>query len=64
MRRGYDSEFLTSDNGEIVGINFGADHCAEHEWGIKGIKQSFKLNDEETIFGINKRSVTVLCTIS
>ena len=57
MRRCYDSEFLTDDNGEIVGINLGADHCAEHEWGIKGIKESFKLNDNEKVFGIEKRII-------
>ena len=57
MRRGYDSEFLTNDNGEIIGINLGADHCAEHEWGIKGIKESFKLNDNEEVFGIAKRII-------
>lgn len=60
MRRGYDSEFLTDDNGEIVGINLGADHCAEHEWGIKGIKRSFNLNDSEEIFGIQKRMINAI----
>lgn len=60
MRRGYDSEFLTDNNGEIVGINLGADHCAEHEWGIKGIKRSFNLNDKEDVFGIEKRMINVM----
>ena len=60
MRRGYDSEFLTDDNGEIMGINLGADHCAEHEWGIKGIKRSFNLNDSEEVFGIAKRIINIV----
>lgn len=41
MRRGYKSELIKDDNGQLLGINLGADYCAEHEWGIDGIKTSF-----------------------
>lgn len=60
MRRSFNSDFLTNDNGEIIGINLGADYCAEHEWGIRGIKRSFKLNDDEKVFGIKKRIINVI----
>ena len=34
MRRGYNGEILF-DGDKFVGVNLGADYCAEHEWGIE-----------------------------
>jgi hypothetical protein len=40
MRRGRDNGWLTNDeSGDFMGVNLGSDQVAEHEWGIKGIKQ-------------------------
>lgn len=44
MRRGYDSELIKDDNGNLLGFNLGADYCAEHEWGIDGVKKHFGIN--------------------
>jgi hypothetical protein len=44
MRRGYDSELIKDEQGNLLGINLGADYCAEHEWGIDGIKNHFGIN--------------------
>jgi len=42
-------------NDVLLGINLGADYTAEHEWGIDGLKQSFKIKDEG--LGIEKRRI-------
>ncbi len=40
MRRGRDNGWLLNEaSGDLLGINLGADFCAEHEWGIKRLKQ-------------------------
>jgi hypothetical protein len=47
MRIGRDNSILTvtgkssKRKGCIRGINLGADYCAEHEWGIQGIRRKF-----------------------
>jgi hypothetical protein len=56
MRRAYKSEIWES-NGEFVGINLGSDFVAEHEWGIKAIKESFNMSENEAILGIAKRMI-------
>jgi hypothetical protein len=83
MRRGNDNSilFLDSLNKDIykrkndepnrfIGVNLGADYCAEHEWGIKRInyffqrdKANFKISkpvgkdDEHLIFVRSKKNV-------
>jgi hypothetical protein len=44
MRRGYKSELIKDEQGNLLGINLGSDYCAEHEWGIDGIKNHFGIN--------------------
>ena len=44
MRRGYNSEIIKDENGKLLGVNLGADYCAEHEWGIDNIKNAFGVN--------------------
>jgi hypothetical protein len=57
MRKGYNNEFL--DFGlELLGLNFGADYCAEHEWGIKEIRRKFGITDSG--IGLSKRKITIL----
>jgi hypothetical protein len=59
MREGYDNDMLTlPERTEVIGVNLGSDHCAEHEWGIKGIKQVFGM--KEDALGLDKRIVTVV----
>lgn len=44
MRRGNNSELIKDEQGQLLGFNLGADYCAEHEWGIDGIKHSFGID--------------------
>lgn len=40
MRRANDNGFLFEGD-VLVGVNLGADYCAEHEWGIKNLCRDF-----------------------
>lgn len=55
MRKGRDNGILVENN-VLLGVNLGADHCAEHEWGIKGIKRH--LGIDESKMGLDKRIVS------
>jgi hypothetical protein len=40
MRRGREGSIWRDEKtGHVIALNLGADYCAEHEWGIKGINQ-------------------------
>lgn len=41
MRQGHDNGVLTNTAGEFIGIALGADYCAEHECGIRGLQRDF-----------------------
>jgi len=58
MRRGRNSGLLKNPSGQLMGINLGADYCAEHEWGIKELRKMFKM--DENALGIAKRTITAL----
>lgn len=59
MRRAHNSTIVKNSAGEFVGINLGADFCAEHEWGIKTIKRDFGIDlGEEPNVGLSKRQIT------
>lgn len=72
MRTSYKSAILrTPNSGEVFALNFGADYCAEHEWGIAGINRSFGIagpTREPALkdvlfkprFGIETRRITVV----
>ena len=55
-----DYGIITSDDGkEFLGIALGYDYCAEHEWGIKEIKQRFGIPDSsKKNMGVKSRSIT------
>lgn len=60
MRRATnDTQFLYVDD-MLAGINLGWDFCAEHEWGINGIKQAFGITDNPKVFGIARRTITTV----
>ena len=56
MRRARDNGLLKNENGDLIGINLGADYCAEHEWGIKDLKRLFGIKGEG--YGLAKRTMT------
>ena len=57
MRHANDAEVMKIDD-KLVGFNLGADFCAEHEWGIKGIVREFGIDGNKV--GIDGRMVTVV----
>lgn len=64
MREAYHGvEFITNDQGHIVGVSLGSDYCAEHEWGISGIKGALGIwsgdpETERTVFGRARHIIT------
>lgn len=62
MRKAFDGGWLVSEkNGQFMGINFGADFCAEHEWGIADLKRLLGVTEESNkLMGIEKRRVKVV----
>ena len=48
MRRAYNSSVWRDDQLNIIAINLGADYCAEHEWGIDGIKRRFGITPQKS----------------
>lgn len=56
MRRAYSNKSLMVEDGVLYGVSLGYDFCAEHEWGIKGIRRKFGLNDK--VLGIDARKMT------
>jgi hypothetical protein len=56
MRRGNDNGFVFGDDGTLAGVSLGADFTAEHEYGIRGIRRAFGLDD--AALGIAKRTIT------
>ena len=55
-----DYAIITSEDGkEFLGIALGYDYCAEHEWGIKEIKQRFAIPEaSKKNMGVASRSIT------
>jgi hypothetical protein len=49
MRRGRDGEIWRDDEGKMIAINLGSDYCAEHEWGIKGIRSKLKIPEKADV---------------
>lgn len=58
MRRAHDQAWLKDKEGRLVALNLGADFTAEHEFGIKEIKQAFGISDDPALFGIKRRQIT------
>lgn len=56
MRRGREGSVWRDDSGKAIALNLGADYCAEHEWGIKGLKRALGIVEPE---GFDARLSTV-----
>jgi len=57
MRAGRQDNKFLFDGLDLIGICFGYDWCAEHEWGIKKLQSSFGTNLDK--FGIDRRIITI-----
>jgi len=53
MRKGsLDQAIYKDENGNLQGVSLGFDFCAEHEWGIKRLRE--KLGMDDNIIGIDR----------
>jgi len=59
MRKAFKGGFVAGTDGKEIGIYLGADFCAEHEWGIKGIKNTFGIGVNKEP-GLPRRMITKL----
>jgi hypothetical protein len=58
MRSTYNAEWIVHpEQTTIVGLNLGAEYCAEHENGIAGIHSAFGVTYDDHVYGIDKRRV-------
>lgn len=57
MRAGTNPEWLKID-GKLIGINLGADYCAEHEWGIRGLQGLLGMDGARPEFSREKPKFT------
>jgi len=56
MRQAFNGKIWKGDNDKLIALNLGADHCAEHEWGISPIQNQFGINP--SLLGIKGRQIT------
>lgn len=76
MRRGSKPEFIydesrssawpkdeikpEGDKGLLLGINLSSDFCAEHEWGIRRLKEMSGIPEGISIYGLPARQITLV----
>lgn len=49
MRKAYSNVFfITEGEKKFIGVSLGYDYCAEHEWGIKGIRNGLCMPSESS----------------
>ena len=63
MRKGYDQQVWVGENNQFIGFGLGADFCAEHEWGIRGLKRCFGIAGTEPPagkLGLTARMISTL----
>ena len=60
MRRAeYNTEWLMDDT-QFIGVNLGAAFVSEHEWGYGVLQKLLGINDDKSVFGIERRRVNNL----
>lgn len=64
MRRGNQPFIVRDENKQVLGLYFDADHCGEHEMGIKGLRALFGMadgrDDENPVFGVERRRIRAM----
>ena len=59
MRKAYNNYSILMYENQFIGISLGYDHCAEHEWGIKGMKRKFGIPEPtKKNMGVKARTIT------
>ena len=57
MRRSFEGSFIYNEKEEMIGINIGADFCAEHEWGIGRMQDRLGVTNKSFITGVDRRKI-------
>src|SRR4051812_41024525 len=57
MRRGTKPKLLMSANSQVIGVDMSSDFTAEHEWGIKKIREAFGMSLKAKA-GVDRRTIT------
>lgn len=59
MRRAYNDYGLIVIDNKFIGVSLGYDYCAEHEWGIRELKDMFGIPDSSKgNMGVKSRTIT------
>lgn len=58
MRQGNKPQLIVN-NDVVIGVNLGADFCAEHEWEISSLKQAFGISDNISVYGLKRRQISI-----
>jgi len=56
MRKSFQNKSLIINEGIFYGVSLGYDFCAEHEWGIKGMRNHFGIDINK--MGLESRTIT------
>jgi len=60
IRQGKQPQFLLDNDSKLVGLFFGADYCAEHEWGIIKTLTDFGVTGDKP--GVDCRKMNIVPT--
>lgn len=55
MRAAFNDIEVMKIDGKLVGFGLGADFCSEHEWGIKELARTFKIDNDK--IGVDGRKI-------
>ena len=59
MRRAYNDYGLIVIDNKFIGVSLGYDYCAEHEWGVRELKEMFGVPDSSKAnMGVKSRTIT------
>ena len=59
MRKAFNNFKILKDDKQFIGISLGYDFCAEHEWGIKRLKEKFGIPEaSKENMGVKSRTIT------
>jgi hypothetical protein len=64
MRRAYNDFGLIEVEDKFIGVSLGYDHCAEHEWGVRELKDMFGVPEaNKENMGVKSRTITKCPTL-
>lgn len=58
MRQSFGGTIIYNKNNELIGVNLGAEFCAEHEWGIRRMCNRLGIANNNAVVGVDRRKIT------